>query len=376
MTTVPDPAIVLRYTGADATAVYTGDGLLAAAGRLVRSLPPRPPRRVIVCSDEVVFGAQGAGLLEALAGTGLEVEVVTIPAGEEAKSMANVVQALGRFARLGVERSDVAVVLGGGVPGDLFGYVAASYMRGIRLMQVPTTLVAQVDSSIGGKVGVDLPEGKNLVGAFKHADAVIIDYQTLKTLPDPEWVAGSAEILKHGVIADAALFDALADDPGAWRGRAADAAAVLGPAMAVKARIVQEDPLERGPRMILNYGHTLGHALEAVAAYRGIRHGEAVAWGMAMEARLAARLGLSDDRFVARQDRALEGLGLLRPLPDLDPGAVYSRLFLDKKAQGGRIRWILPGINPGGVVIRDDVPQELARELVEATVAGTLLESR
>jgi 3-dehydroquinate synthase len=370
-----DPSFVLRYSTAESSMVYAGQGILPEAGCLVAALPPRPPRRAVLCADDAVFAIHGPSVLDALAAAGLQAVRVTIPAGEEEKTMANVVAALGQFARHGVERSDVAVVLGGGVPGDLFGYVAASYMRGIRLVQIPTTLVAQVDSSIGGKVGVDLPEGKNLVGAFKHADAVIIDYQTLRTLPDAEWIAGSAEILKHGVIADRDLFERLARDPHAWRDRTVDLATVMAPAVAVKARVVQEDPREMGIRMILNYGHTLGHALEAVAGYRGIRHGEAVAWGMAMEARLAARLGLSDTQFIQRQDQALLGLGLLQTLPALDAAAVYDRLFLDKKVQAGRIRWILPGQEPGAVAIRDDVPHELARDLVEATVAGRLLQT-
>jgi 3-dehydroquinate synthase len=369
----PDPFFVLRYNLAEATAVYAGNSTLSASGLLVAALPPRRPRRVVVCSDEAVFAIHGQALVDCLNAAGLITVTCTIPAGEEAKTMEHVVASLCTFARYGIERSDVALALGGGVPGDLFGYVAASYMRGIRLVQVPTTLVAQMDSSIGGKVGVDLQEGKNLVGAFKHADCVIIDYQTLRTLPDAEWVAGSAEILKSAVIADAVLFEMLERDLAAWRKRAMDPAPVMAAALAVKARVVQEDERETGVRMILNYGHTLGHALEAVAGYRGLRHGEAVAWGMAMEARLAARLGLSDAQFVARQDRALQGLGLLQPLPILDAAAVYNRLFMDKKAQSGRLRWILPGTEPGAVTIRDDVPPDLARDLVEATVQGTLL---
>jgi 3-dehydroquinate synthase len=243
----------------------------------------------------------------------------------------------------------------------------------LRLVQAPTTVVAQVDSSIGGKVGVDLPEGKNLVGAFKHPELVLIDYATLRTLPEAEWVAGTAEAVKHGVIADAALFTAFEADPQGWRGRSVDPAPLLDAAVRVKARVVQEDEKELGMRMILNYGHTLGHALEAAAAYRGLRHGEAVAWGMAMEARLAVGMGLSTPGFVARQDRLLLALGLLRPLPALDAAQVYGRMFLDKKVRHGQLRWILPGATPGSVTIRDDAPELLARDLVTATVEGTLL---
>jgi 3-dehydroquinate synthase len=309
-----------------------------------------------------------------LAHQGLSVETLTIPAGEEQKTLANVVAAYDRLARSGAERGDVLVALGGGVVGDLFGFVAATYLRGMRLVQAPTTLVAQVDSSLGGKVGVDLPAGKNLVGAFKHPIWVVADQDLLLTLPEAEWIAGTAEVAKHGVIADARLFRALEAQADAWRQRRMDPAPVLAAAIAVKARVVQEDEYETGVRMILNYGHTLGHALEAAAAYHGIRHGEAVAWGMAMEARLALRLGLSSAAFVARQDNLLQRLGLLQPLPRLDGETVYQRLFLDKKVQNGALRWLLPGAEPGSVSVRADVPLDLVRDLVERTANGTLLE--
>jgi len=368
----PEVAFELRYTDGQRSAVYAGEGLLATLGTLAAALQPRPGR-AILCSDDRVLAAQGEAATAALRSTGLRVETVTIPAGEEQKHLGRVAEAYARFAALRAERGDVVVVLGGGVPGDLFGFVAASYLRGLRLIQVPTTLVAQVDSSIGGKVGVDLPEGKNLVGAFKHPQLVLIDYRTLETLPQAEWVAGTAEILKSGVIADAWLFEALAADPAGWRERTMAAGPILDAAVRVKARIVQEDERETGLRMTLNYGHTIGHALEQAAGYQGIRHGEAVAWGMAAAARLASALGLSDAAFVARQDRVLKGLGLLQPLPALDAGRVYKALFLDKKVAGGRLRWVLPLREPGAVAIRDDVPLERVRSMVEAATNGTLL---
>ena len=367
-----DPAFELRYSDGQRSAVYAGEGLLASLGILAAALQPAPAR-ALLCSDEHVLAAQGEAAIAALRSAGLRVETVTIPAGEEQKHLGRVAGAYARFAALRAERGDVVVVLGGGVPGDLFGFVAASYLRGLRLIQVPTTLVAQVDSSIGGKVGVDLPEGKNLVGAFKHPQIVLIDYRTLDTLPSAEWVAGTAEILKHGVIDDARLFGALEADPAGWRERTMARGPILDAAVRVKARIVQQDERETGLRMTLNYGHTIGHALEQAAGYRGIRHGEAVAWGMAAAARLSAALGLSDDTFVARQDRLLEGLGLLRPLPALGAERVYEAIFLDKKVAGGKLRWILPLREPGEVAIRDDVPLDLVRSVVGATTNGTLL---
>ena len=369
----PQPSFVLSYHSDVRSEVFAGRGLLERIGELLRTLPGGCPKRVVVGTDDTVFGIIGSALVRKLRGEGFDSVSVCIPAGEQEKTFANVGFALGRLALQGIDRHDVLLALGGGVPGDLFGFVAASYMRGIRLVQVPTTVVSQVDSSIGGKVGVDLPEGKNLVGAFKHAERVLIDSSLLETLPDGEWVSGTAEVVKHGVIADADLFDWLEANADAWRSRTVDAGPILAQAIQVKVRVVQEDERESGVRMLLNYGHTLGHALETEAGYRGLRHGEAVAWGMAMEARMAAALGLSDLSFVQRQDRVLKALGLLQPLPALSGDAVFDRLMLDKKVKAGRIRWILPGHRPGMVVVRDDVSPDLARDLVDATVSGNLL---
>ena len=330
-------------------------------------------RRALLCSDETVFSHHGRAVEDALNDAGIDVQSVRIPAGEEQKNLENVHLSYSRFAALGVERGDLVIALGGGVVGDLFGFVAASYLRGLRLIQIPTSVVAQVDSSIGGKVGVDLPEGKNLVGAFKHPELVLIDTATLATLSAAEWVAGTAEVAKHGVIADSALFRALEANPLGWQTRSRPVDEILRAAIAVKARIVQMDERETGVRMNLNYGHTLGHALEKAAGYRGLRHGEAIGWGMAMAARLALNLGVSSANFVRRQDDLLRALGLLQPLPPLDEHAVFDALFLDKKVKGGRLRWILPVREPGSVVVRDDVPLDLVRTLSDATVSGSLL---
>jgi 3-dehydroquinate synthetase len=256
------------------------------------------------------------------------------------------------------------------VPGDLFGFVAATYLRGLRLVQLPTTLVAQVDSAIGGKVGVDLLEGKNMVGAFKHAELLVADVDFLRTLPEVEWVAGTAEVLKAGVIADSALFDRLEADAGRWRGRTMALEPILAAAIAVKARFVQEDVFETGSRMFLNYGHTYGHALEAAAGYGRLRHGEAVGWGMAMEARLAARIGLLSDHDVARQDHVLRALGLLVPFdpPPLD--TVAAHLYRDKKVRQGQVRWALPAGKIGSCVVRNDVPDHLVRAILAETLTG------
>jgi 3-dehydroquinate synthase len=369
---VAQPAFTLMFPGMVRTLVYSGPGLLDACGSLLRSLDPAPGRAVI-CSDTSVYEAHGEYLRGILKASSLAMAEVTIEPGEDQKHLAVVAECYRRFAAMGVERRDVVLALGGGVAGDLFGFVAATYLRGVRLVQVPTTVVAQIDSSLGGKVGVDLPEGKNLVGAFKHPEFVLIDYATLRTLPAVEWVSGTAEAVKCGVLGDRSLFEALERDPDGWRERRVAPDAILEAAMLVKARIVQEDERETGPRMTLNYGHTIGHALEQAAQYRGVRHGEAVAWGMAAAARLAAAIGVTAPAFVRRQDALLQRLGLLRPLPTLDGNRVFAALFRDKKVQSGRLRWILPVDEPGTVVVRDDVPLDLVRRCVAATVTGTLL---
>lgn len=365
----------LRYSDDIASRVVSGSGLLDRLGAMIREMGAATPRRVVLCSDSHVLDALGERVRAALRDAGLSWLEVAVPAGEEQKSLETLGSLYGRFAALGVERQDVVVALGGGVVGDLFGFAAASYLRGLPLVQVPTSVVAQVDSSIGGKVGIDLPAGKNLAGAFKHPELVAIDYGALATLPDAEWIAGTAEVLKHGVIADRALFEALERDPSGWRTRSVAPDAILRAAVAVKARVVQEDERETGLRMTLNYGHTLGHALETAVGYRGVRHGEAVAWGMAMAARLAVAAGQSTPAFVQRQDRVLQALGLLAPLPAVEIGRVHDALFRDKKVREGKIRWILPLDQPGAVSIRADVPDEAVRELVAATVAGRLLET-
>lgn len=363
--------LVLRFEGEARSIVHCRAGALDELGTLLQGLPGRPLRRAILCSDERVVALHGERATRALSGAGIMVERVIIPAGEEQKNLATVASCYREFTALAVERGDLVVALGGGVPGDLFGFVAATYLRGLRLVQVPTTLVAQVDSAIGGKVGVDLPEGKNLVGAFKHPELVLADEDLLRTLPEAEWIAGTAEVAKHGVIVDPQIFEWLEADPGGWRRRAVPLGPILAAAIAVKARIVQEDVLETGIRMHLNYGHTLGHAIEAAAGYGVIRHGEAVGWGMAMEARLAEAVGLSTAGFVARQDRLLRNLGLLAPLPALDPETVLAFLYRDKKVRDGKIRWALPSTDPGACVVRDDVPPALARAVLERTLAGS-----
>jgi len=317
--------------------------------------------RVVVCSDRHVAALHGERLLTALAAGGAARPAMwTMAAGEEYKTLATVEQAYEWLAAERVERGDTVVALGGGVVGDLAGFAAATYLRGVRLVQAPTTLVAQVDSALGGKVGVDLPSGKNLVGAFHQPALVVADTTVLATLPEREWRAGLAEVIKHGLIRDRGLLDILRDERDDVRDRAPRAVArIVARAAAVKVDVVREDPLERGLRRVLNYGHTLGHALERVAGYGVVRHGEAVGWGMAAAARIGEQVGLCGGEFVRWQDDLLHSYGLLDAacLPRVTADDLIAATRLDKKIAGGRISWILPR-QPGEVVITADVPDE------------------
>jgi 3-dehydroquinate synthase len=317
--------------------------------------------RALVCTDDNVAPLHGARAVELLRGAGVDADLWTMPAGERYKTLETVNSLYEWLAARRAERRDLLVACGGGVVGDLSGFAAATYLRGLRLIQVPTTLVAQVDSTVGGKVGVDLPAGKNLVGAFHQPSLVVADPLLLSTLPAREWSAGLAEVVKHGVIGGGDLLDDLEREHDVIMAREPTVVAPLvARAVAVKIDVVRQDPLEAGLRRVLNYGHTLGHAIERVAGYGVVLHGEAVAWGMAAAARIGAEIGTCDAAFVEWQDNLLRGYGLLRPLPALDADALIAATRLDKKVVAGRVKWVLPR-RAGDVIITDDVPDEVAR---------------
>jgi 3-dehydroquinate synthase len=258
------------------------------------------------------------------------------------------------------------IALGGGVVGDVAGFAAATFMRGVRWVQVPTTIVAQVDSSVGGKTGVNHPQGKNTIGAFHQPAAVVIDLTLLRTLPDREVRAGLAEVIKHGVIADAGLFAYLEREASAILAK--DLAALEWPverSCEIKAAVVAEDEYEQGRRADLNYGHTFGHAIESATAYRRFLHGEAVALGMHAAALLAADLGLVDRAFVQRQRACLAAYGLPVSWSELPVDDTLQVMHHDKKARAGALRFIVPD-RLGHVVHRTDVPETQVRNVLEA----------
>jgi 3-dehydroquinate synthase len=347
-------------------AVTIGTGLLHRLDQLVR-LPART-ERVAVVSAGVPAQRYAPVVAGALGRTGRRAELIELPDGEPHKTLATLEQCCREFARIPLGRDDLVVAVGGGVIGDLAGFAAAVWHRGIPVVQVPTTLLAQVDAAVGGKTAVDLPEGKNLLGAFHQPSAVVADLDPLRTLPERERRAGLAEVLKYGFIADPELLAILEDAPAAAVGCAPELAGELvRRSVTVKAGLVGADERESGQRALLNYGHTVGHAVEALGGYQAYRHGEAVGLGMIFAARLGERLGISEAGLADRTVAALAGLGLPTGLPSLDPARVWEVLRRDKKARRG-VRFVVcsrPGqarlVDPPDPALVDEVLGSLAR---------------
>ncbi|MDZ4817613.1 MAG: 3-dehydroquinate synthase [Planctomycetota bacterium] len=298
----------------------------------------------VVITDSRVESPHGEAAIQSLDATGAEVDALVIEEGEQSKSI-DVASALWeKLLDLGTDRKSVIVAVGGGVVGDLAGFVAATFARGLPFFQVPTTLLAQVDSSVGGKTGVNLPGAKNMVGVFWQPRGVLIDTQVLKTQRDRDYRSGLAEVVKYGVILDPEFFAYLEKETaGLIARRHAVLERVIARSCELKAQVVQQDEREEtGLRAILNYGHTFGHAIEAVLGYGEILHGEGVAIGMECAARLAQRLGMVDSEFVRRQHRLLVALGLPVTLSGVDHDALLAAMQHDKKVEHGRLRFVLP----------------------------------
>jgi 3-dehydroquinate synthase len=321
--------------------IVIGPGLLAQAANYLR--PLGTGQRGVIITDSNVEPLYAGRLVEALKAGGFEAAVLTVPAGETSKSMRQVDRLYERLPSLGLDRQSFVIALGGGVIGDLAGFVAATYLRGLPFIQVPTSLLAQVDSSVGGKVGVNLPQGKNLVGAFYQPRLVLADTQTLQTLPARELSAGFAEVIKHGAIRDAEFFQWLEREGGqVLAQRPAAVARAVKRCCEIKGGVVSADEREGGLRAILNFGHTLGHAMEALVDYVGMLHGEAIAVGMCCAAALSVmRAGLPEaeaDRLV----RLLAASGLPTRVGDrFSPGDLLEAARTDKKAVAGRLRFVL-----------------------------------
>ncbi|MBM4149319.1 MAG: 3-dehydroquinate synthase [Lentisphaerae bacterium] len=327
-------------------------------------------RRVLLVSDANVHPLHGRAVEEHLRSTGAEVFVHTVPAGEESKCQDRLQGIYSAAVKAGLDRRSVIVALGGGVVGDLAGFAAATFLRGVRLLQIPTSLLAMVDSSVGGKTAIDLPEGKNLVGAFHQPVEVCIDLDTLKTLPEREYRSGLAEVVKYGVIWDGAFLDRLEAESGTMLRRdPAMLEDVVARCCRIKADIVGLDEQESGVRAILNFGHTFGHAIENVAGYGAMLHGEAVSAGMALALDLSVELrGFSAgdrDRVVGLLDSF--GLPTKAP-PGLEWGRVRKAMAVDKKARASLPRFVLVD-RMGQAVFGCEVPEGSIEKAFRASAA-------
>jgi 3-dehydroquinate synthase len=326
-------------------------GLLAQTERLVSGFGLGG--KVVVATNTSIAPIYGNRLAKSLP----DASLVTMPDGEQYKTLETVAQLYRDFVHAGLDRSGTVIALGGGVVGDTVGFAAATYMRGVRLVQIPTSLLAMVDSSVGGKVGVDLPEGKNLAGAFKQPDFVLIDPAVLKTLPAREWRCGMAEVIKHGLIADDGLLDPALYVPE----RAVE---LVRRAIQVKVDVVQQDPYENGVRAHLNLGHTFAHAIEQVSGYSWL-HGEAVAVGLKGAALLSRNLGLCDDSLPTIVGDILAEVGPPSRLDGLSSEQIYAAMGTDKKWRAGRSRFVLLR-KIGEPVIVEDVPKADVIRVLEA----------
>lgn len=334
-------SLALRSVASRRIGVHVGVG---AAERLTDHVAARfAGRLAVVLSDSNVGPLHGAPVRDALISAGLAASMLVFPAGEKSKSREMKAELEDRLAALGAGRDTVIVAVGGGVTGDLAGFVAATWQRGIPVVHVPTSLLAMVDSALGGKTAVDIPAGKNLIGAFHQPDAIFVEVAHLATLPHIEVVRGSSEVVKTAVVADRALFSWLESDGGRLLRRDPEAVVyVVDRCLRAKARIVAKDEREAGRRAVLNFGHTVAHALEAASGY-GVSHGEAVAVGMTVEARLAVELGGFPERHFRRLRGLLEQLGLPTRWPrEISAQHALDAARSDKKTREGRLRCALP----------------------------------
>ncbi|MEO6340791.1 MAG: 3-dehydroquinate synthase [Caulobacteraceae bacterium] len=347
--------------GARAYDVLIGGGLIDRAGELVAPYLPR--RRTVIVTDRNVADHHGERLAAALESGGIAVDMVVMPPGEGSKSFEGLADLSDRLLALGLDRGDVVVAFGGGVVGDLAGFAASIYKRGIDFIQVPTTLLAQVDSSVGGKTAIDTPRGKNLIGAFHQPRLVLADLDVLATLPVREMHAGYAEVIKYGLLGDAAFFEWLeANHHDVLALEVGPLAQAVARSVEMKAEIVAEDEKEVGRRALLNLGHTFGHALEAETGYGdALLHGEAVAAGCALAFRFSVQLGLCSGQDAHRAERAIAAAGLPVRMDEV-AGAPFAidRLLAhmgqDKKAEGGRLTFILARGIGDAFVARDVDP--------------------
>lgn len=353
--------------------IYIENDLLKKSAKYISSI--NPSKKTMILSVAPAFKLYGKMLSKNLKIAGTQVHSVLIPDGEAYKNEKILFFVLKKMAQLGLQKNDCLATLGGGVVGDLGGLAASLYMRGINFIQCPTTFLAQVDASVGGKTAIDFYGIKNLVGTFYQPKLVLIDPTTLKTLDDRQIRTGLAEVIKYGVIKDEKMFSKIEKHlTDILNKKSRILLELISRSCEIKAQIVSEDEKEKGNRVWLNYGHTLGHALESYFKYRYLTHGEAVAYGMWFAALLSARKGLCSAEVAQRQIRLLNKAGLLRRIPTFSPKKVFEKMLLDKKSRDGKVQFVLTR-KLGLVTIQKNVPRSVILSVLNQiqVEANTLL---
>jgi 3-dehydroquinate synthase len=348
--------------GSRSYCIVVAAGALGTVGPRLREL--KVGSRAALVSDAAVTRLYGKTVMSSLESAGFSVATIEVPEGEGAKTLPIAEHCWNKLLEAGLDRTSTVLALGGGAVGDVAGFAAATYMRGINFVQLPTTVLAQVDASIGGKTAIDHPLGKNMIGAFHQPRLVVVDPAVARTLPEREFRSGLAEIVKHGIVLDAEYFVELERDAQPLLTRdLAVLERIIGGSCRLKASVVERDEREAELRHVLNYGHTIGHALEATTGYARFTHGESVSLGIVAEARLARRLGIASDQTIARQERLLQALGLPVRAAAIDVEPVVGAMARDKKAKDGRIPFVLaPTIGAFRLVY--DVPLSEIRAVI------------
>lgn len=343
--------------------ILIAEGLLEKTGDILRER--QLEGRILVVTNPTVARWYREIVVQSLEKAGYGVQVVEIPDGESYKSLEQASILYDTLVGGAYDRKSILIALGGGVIGDLTGFVAATYMRGVRFVQIPTTLLAQVDSSVGGKVAVNHPKGKNLIGAFYQPSLVISDVSTLKTLPEAEFSSGMAEVIKHGIILDENYLRLIAGEYQLIRGLDPGLLSfVVSGSCRIKGRVVEEDEKESGLRAILNFGHTIGHAVEAITNYTRYKHGEGVAIGMIAASRIAAGTGLLKQAdLTARILEICQQYNLPTEISGLAIAPILKTIRLDKKVEYAKLRWVLPE-KVGSMKISSEVPVEIVTEVL------------
>lgn len=355
--------------GARSYEIVIGDGIIGKLGDAVRDLGLGSKQMIV--TSQTVWPLYGKSVHDSMATSGFDVSETLVSDDEEAKSFQTLTTIFDNLLEKDFERSSGIVAVGGGVVGDTAGFAAATFMRGIRFVQVPTTLLAQVDSSIGGKTAVNHPKAKNLVGAFHQPSLVWTDVTTLSTLPERELTSGLAEVIKYSVIADPELFRLLSENVRSFSNIPGDTLIeIISRCCSIKARIVEQDEREQGIRSTLNYGHTIGHALESLTSYAQYTHGEAIAIGMTAAARISLEIDATDRETVQLQENVTQVAGLpTRMLQTIDPVEIVQQLNKDKKRHAGRVRWVLPR-RIGEVFQTEEVPPEVVLRVLQGMIAS------